>query len=1020
MNFADRVPMGTATPTSFFEATLDAMPHAVVVCEVDGPLIVYANAQATKELRLRRPEVVAEAGSVTGESIDAFLPGVIAESRAILELDGSAQERPVRLIGRTLDISAKRLTGNSEYANHLIVSWSTKSDQGSPPWYEKLVPLERNENSGRIAQFTIEEAGDAVYWVREDGTLTYYNQAACDLLGYARAEMAGLTVYDIDRKYRPESWAAAWQRMVPGEKRVYEWWQQSKDGREIPVEISSNFVVLDGRGYNVSFVRDITDRRRADDDLRERESRLRQAQEIAHFASFERNLRSGELSLDGVERLLGLTTADLANRGAFLDRINPDDRTNLQAIMARTTRARVPFFRAIYRLRKPDGQERHVEELGRYTYDDSGEPIFLRGTIQDITDRRIAEQRLEFTQFALDSAAEAVFFLKRDASVSYVNDAACELLGYARDELLRMNVCDFNPSLLPEMIEARWNEVRRRHDEVDGGFVFETINQRKDGAIIDVEVAGRFIDYGGETYHLTFSRDITDRKRAQEALRESEAQLRLVANNLPALITYVDNTQRYRFVNRTCAQWYARRPEEIIGRTVAEIHGDEYERFRPHLERVLAGHRLSFETTGGYPDGTTRSVRCTYVPHRATDGEIEGFFALNEDVTGLKAREERLRQSQKMEAVGQLTGGIAHDFNNLMTIILGNLELLDAQLDDSQLSGRIEVASRAVKRGSDLTDKLLAFARRRALRPEHTDLNVSLAQHGDLLQRTLGEAIEIEMKLTNARCHTYVDVSELQTALLNLVINARDAMPRGGRLNVSTERVQLAGNVPVFGADAPRGQFIKVEVSDSGMGMSPEVLEHLFEPFYTTKEVGKGTGLGLSQVYGFVTQSLGYIAIESREGTGTRIAIYLPTVDAETTEMDDQETTPNARNGGSEKILVVEDNDEVRDVAVGMLSALGYEVISATDGNDALALMEQHDDIELLFTDVVMPGGYSGPELAARARRSRAELKVLYCSGYSEAVFAEHQVNEQEIDILAKPFSHLELAKRVREVLDAA
>ena len=340
-------------------------------------------------------------------------------------------------------------------------------------------------------------------------------------------------------------------------------------------------------------------------------------------------------------------------------------------------------------------------------------------------------------------------------------------------------------------------------------------------------------------------------------------------------------------------------------------------------------------------------------------------------------------------------------------------------MDDEQLSNRIDVAARAVKRGSDLTDKLLSFSRRRALRPEYLDLNASLAQHGDLFQRTLGEAIEVELQLTEARCFTHVDVSELQTALLNLVINARDAMPRGGRLAVRTERVQLAGNVQVFSAEAPRGQFIKVEVSDTGTGMSPEVLEHLFEPFFTTKEVGRGTGLGLSQVYGFVTQTQGYIAVESREEIGTHVAIYLPAVESEAERMDDQDAKPNATVGGTEKILVVEDNDEVREVAVGMLLGLGYRVVAATDGNDALALLDQHSDVELLFTDVVMPGGYSGPELAQKVTIGQSQLKVLYCSGYSEAVFAQHQVNKQEIDILAKPFSRIELAKRVRDVLDA-
>ena len=251
-----------------------------------------------------------------------------------------------------------------------------------------------------------------------------------------------------------------------------------------------------------------------------------------------------------------------------------------------------------------------------------------------------------------------------------------------------------------------------------------------------------------------------------------------------------------------------------------------------------------------------------------------------------------------------------------------------------------------------------------------------------------------------------------------LVMDINPDYPTAGRLVVLTERVALNGNIQVFSAEAPRGDFIKVEVSDTGMGMNSNVMERLFEPFFTTKEVGKGTGLGLSQVYGFVSQSEGYISVNSKESFGTRVAIYLPTAEPEAKPVSERDVKPETARGGHEKILVVEDNNEVRDVAVGMLRELGYEVVPATDGNDALKLLDQHDDIELLFTDVMMPGGYSGPALAAKARETRLQLKVLYCSGYSEAVFAEHEVDEQEVDIIAKSFSRLELAKRVRDILD--
>ena len=504
---------------------------------------------------------------------------------------------------------------------------------------------------------------------------------------------------------------------------------------------------------------------------------------------------------------------------------------------------------------------------------------------------------------------------------------------------------------------------------------------------------------------------MTDRKRAQEALRANEAELHLITDTLPMRIAYVDKEQRNQFVNRLVEEHEGRPAAEIIGKTLREVLGDDrYDRVRAYVEDALAG-RSFVQTWRGPFAGKTADLRATFVADVSEAGDVLGTIMLLEDVSEAKALSEQLRQAQKMETIGQLTGGIAHDFNNLLTVILGNLELLDSQLDDAQLGKRIEIASRAVSRGADLTDKLLSFARRRALHPEHADLNVTLAPHGDLLQRTLGEAIEVELKLAREPCFTRVDIGELQTTLLNLVINARDAMPRGGRLVVLTERVALNGDIQVFSAEAPRGDFIKVEVSDTGMGMNSNVMERLFEPFFTTKEVGKGTVLGLglglslslSQVYGFVSQSEGYISVDSKESFGTRVAIYLPTAEPEAKPVSERDVKPETARGGHEKILVVEDNNEVRDVAVGMLRELGYEVVPATDGNDALKLLDQHDDIELLFTDVMMPGGYSGPALAAKARETRLQLKVLYCSGYSEAVFAEHEVDEQEVDIIAKP-----------------
>ena len=496
MNFIRRVPDETMTDESLFEATLDQLPHPVAVCEAADLHIVYANDQATGELRRLNPAIFEQTETAVGLSIADFFPDAVTASKELLSLDGAFHQKAITLIGQTVDFRIRKLFADPENNDRLVVTWTTIAGRSAVPWFEEPA-VEWSALHARFAQFSLDEAADAVYWIGEDGSLAYFNEAACRMLGYLAEEMAGLTVMDIDPKCRPEDWAAAWRDMMPGYQHVYQWHQQAKDGRLVPVEISSNVMEFENHRYNVSFVRDITDRRRAENEIRDRETRLKQAQRIARLARFERDMKSGALAVEGIEEIFGVTGEALSERGAFMDMVPAEDRAALKAIMVDTIAAREPSYRTEYRVARPNGDTLVIEEHGEFSYEDSGEPLLLRGTIQDISERRKAEAQLEFTQFALDGAADAVFFLKRDSRVVYVNQAACDLLGYSRDELLTMTVCDFNPTLLPEMLEKNWHEVRRQHDEAGGRFAFETINQRKDGSFIDIKVSSRFIEYGG-------------------------------------------------------------------------------------------------------------------------------------------------------------------------------------------------------------------------------------------------------------------------------------------------------------------------------------------------------------------------------------------------------------------------------------------------------------------------------------------------------------------------------------------
>jgi signal transduction histidine kinase/ActR/RegA family two-component response regulator len=384
--------------------------------------------------------------------------------------------------------------------------------------------------------------------------------------------------------------------------------------------------------------------------------------------------------------------------------------------------------------------------------------------------------------------------------------------------------------------------------------------------------------------------------------------------------------------------------------------------------------------------------------------------------------EAALRQAQKMEAVGQLTGGIAHDFNNLLTVIGGNLDMAARRLGgsaDPRVQRAISSAMVGAERAATLTQRLLAFSRRQPLAPKAIDANALLAGMSELLHRTLGETIQVETRLAAGLPRIEVDPNQLESAILNLAVNARDAMPDGGRLAIETSATQLQGGELWAIDDIVAGPYVSICVSDSGFGMNEDTRRRAVEPFFTTKDVGKGTGLGLSMVYGFVRQSGGHLRIESEEGEGTRIHIFLPRLAVAAIEEEAVEADATPRAGGEETILVCEDDEDVRAYTVDLLGELGYRVLEAHDGASSIRLLRDPEiRVDLLFTDVVLPGGISGATLAEQAREARPGLKILFTTGYARDAIVHEGRLDPGIDLVAKPFKLAELAARVREALD--
>lgn len=533
---------------------------------------------------------------------------------------------------------------------------------------------------------------------------------------------------------------------------------------------------------------------------------------------------------------------------------------------------------------------------------------------------------------------------------------------------------------------------------------------------------------GGEIGVLAraFTRMAEDVREKTEALKHENDQRRdseriaegIIAHSLDAIIQVNERGEviEWNPQAETMLGWSR---DEAVGKPIAELYLpkgyrprylDMNERLR--REDAIIGDRFEFEALR--KDGRTIKTEVSMTGVRSRGGNVFNLFL--RDITQKLAAEEQLRQSQKMEAVGQLTGGIAHDFNNMLTVITGTIEILaDEVADKPHLAAIAKLISEAADRGAELTGHLLAFARKQPLQPRDTDVNTLMWNSAKLLKPALGENIEIELKLSHDAWLAMVDANQLITALLNLAVNARDAMPGGGKLTLETRNVVLDEAYCQSNGDVRPGNYVMIAVSDTGHGIPRAILEKIFEPFFSTKDVGKGTGLGLSMVYGFVKQSGGHIKAYSEEGHGTTIRMYLPQAGAE--PVQDAPAEPSTMESGSETILVVEDDAMVRTSVITQLQSLGYQTIAAGSGDEALALVDGGAAFDLLFTDVILSKPMNGRQLADEIGRRRPGTKVLFTSGYTENAIIHHGRLDPGVLLLAKPYRKAELARMVRVAL---
>ncbi len=627
----------------------------------------------------------------------------------------------------------------------------------------------------------------------------------------------------------------------------------------------------------------------------------------------------------------------------------------------------------------------------------------------------------------LESAVAGILSITSKGIVRTVNAAACKMFGYRTDELLGRNVSVLMHGEDRERHDAYIERYLKTGESRIVGIGREVTGRHKDGRLFPLHLSiGEFM-VGEETFFTGVLIDLSRQKAAEELLAHQQALFRAVYDCLPDPVVITDAARCILTVNPAFTRVFGYSAEDLQGKPTEPLFArhedwlDACSRLADHCDpaRSLPVRELEFRRDGGevFPG----SVVSTAI--ETAEGRALGYLDLIRDISVERRQEAQLMQAQRMEAIGQLTGGIAHDFNNILTVVIGNVELLEMRLrEDEETQALAREAREAAEIGARLTNRLLTFGRRQILETRRINLNEFVLGLMEILRRAIGEDIDVSTSLSADLDLTEVDPGEVENAVLNLAINARDAMPKGGRIVIETRNVELDAGAVAKTPELSPGRYVVLSVSDTGHGMPPEVRARAFEPFFTTKGqggAGKGTGLGLATIYGFVKQSGGHASIVSAPGEGTTVELYLPAAvaapgGASATSTLVSDTVPE---GAGRRVLVVEDSDSVRRLACRRLQRLGYGVAQAANAVEALEVLAEDDDFDLVFSDVVMPGGLSGLDLAREMALHFPHVRVLLTTGYAEEMLHSADGHAPVPRLLRKPYSQAHLARAIADVL---
>ncbi len=889
-----------------------------------------------------------------------------------------------------------------------------------------------SDHGSEFYRFALDRACVQAFCIAKDRRIMYVNDSACRALGYTREELTRMSIPDIDSHFPAGAdltFAEYWNELREKGNARFDTYHRARDGRVYPVEIHSNFFEFGGMEYTCAFVTDISDRRRAEEQLKLHEFCIEKASIGIYLVSSE-----GEIVMANERacRRLGYSADELRGKTIFdIDPLITWER--ISELKEALDRLGAVTHESVHR--RKDGTTYPVEIYANYVKFQDGP--YTVSFVKDISERRNVEEALrkseEKFRLLTESSPNGIILIQNER-ILYANPTAVRMSGYARENLSGMEFWQFVHEDFREVARAR-ALARQQGAFIPDQQEYRLVTLRgEDSWVLASSVP---MEYEDEPAVMVTFVDITETKRAREALRESEARLKMAMEIAKlAQWEYDAATGMFLHFDDQFLTLYGLDRNGKYGKLMSVneyihkfVHPDDIPLVMTEIEQSLSGMaaktggQIEHRTIGA--DGEERIVAVRYRVLRDREGRVTGLRGAHQDVTEIrraelkkKNLEAQLYQAQKMEAVGQFAGGIAHDFSNILTAIMGFAEIMVMRMEENnpfQHYARQILAS--AERAADLTHGLLAFSRKQGLKIMPFDLREVVDGFRKMLRRLVPEDIELRMKSSATGITVMADRGQIEQVLMNLVTNARDAMPIGGILTIDVGILFMDDSFCNNHGFGIPGRYAGISVEDTGCGMDEKTRERIFEPFFTTKTVGKGTGLGLSIVYGIVKQHKGFVTVGSSPGNGTTVNVYLPLVEQERQALAEEAGFESAP-GGTETILLAEDDELVRCLNRTILEEAGYSVVEASDGQEALhRFMELRSGVDMLVTDVIMPN-MDGKMLYEEIRKVCPGMKVLFMSGYSPDFIGGRDVFSDDSNFMAKPAKPTEFLKKLREIID--